>query len=37
MIIWSPEGLSKLISMDETDVRVDQTKRQKTPAARSVH
>lgn len=36
MIIWKPEGLAKLISMDETDVRTDQTKRGRSLAARSV-
>ena len=27
MIHWTPDGLSRLVSMDETDVRTDQTKR----------
>ena len=33
MIIWQPEGLAKLIWMDETDVRTDQTKRGRGLAA----
>ena len=36
MIIWTPEGLDRLLSMDETDVRTDQSKRGKSPATRSV-
>jgi len=36
MIIWYPSALAKLISMDETDVRQDQTKRGKPAAIRSV-
>eukprot|EP00966_Prymnesium_polylepis_P173880 4022766-Prymnesium_polylepis.1 len=36
MIIWFPEGLKRLISMDETDVRTDQAKRGKSVATRSV-
>ena len=36
MIIWYPEALSRLLSMDETDVRTDQTKRGHSAAARSV-
>ena len=37
MIIWKPEGLKRLISMDETDVRVDQTKRQKSMISVQCH
>eukprot|EP00966_Prymnesium_polylepis_P112932 2612049-Prymnesium_polylepis.1 len=36
MIFWLPEGLERLVSMDETDVRTDQTKRGKSAANRSV-
>ena len=36
MIIWYPEGLKRLVSMDETDVRTDQTKRGHGQAARGV-
>ena len=36
VIIWTPEGLDRLLSMDETDVRTDQSKRAKSPGARSV-
>eukprot|EP00966_Prymnesium_polylepis_P002512 57911-Prymnesium_polylepis.1 len=35
-IIWTPEGLDRLLSMDETDVRTDQSKRGKSTATRSV-
>jgi hypothetical protein len=36
VIIWTPEGLDRLVSMDETDVRKDQTKRGKSAGTRSV-
>jgi len=36
MIIWYPAALARLVSMDETDVRTDQTKRGHSAAARSV-
>eukprot|EP00966_Prymnesium_polylepis_P174459 4036573-Prymnesium_polylepis.1 len=36
VIIWTPEGLDRLISMDETDVRTDQSKRGKSQGTRSV-
>ena len=36
VIIWTPEGLDRLVSMDETDVRTDQSKRGKSTATRSV-
>jgi hypothetical protein len=36
VIIWTPEGLDRLVSMDETDVRTDQSKRGKSQATRSV-
>eukprot|EP00966_Prymnesium_polylepis_P276652 6391474-Prymnesium_polylepis.2 len=36
VIIWTPEGLDRLVSMDETDVRTDQSKRGKSAATRSV-
>eukprot|EP00966_Prymnesium_polylepis_P141392 3265232-Prymnesium_polylepis.2 len=36
MIIWTPEGLDRLVSMDETDVRTDQSKRGKSQSTRSV-
>ena len=35
-IIWTPEGLDQLVSMDETDVRTDQSKRGKSMVTRSV-
>jgi len=36
MIHWTSDGLSRLVSMDETDVRTDQTKRGKSQANRGV-
>ena len=36
MIIWYPEALSRLVLMDETDVRADQTKRGHGAESRSV-
>ena len=35
-IIWTASGKKRLLSMDETDVRADHTKRQRTPEMRSV-
>ena len=35
-ILWTASGKKRLLSMDETDVRSDQTKRQRSMAARSV-
>ena len=35
-IIWREDGLARLGSIDETDVRTDQSKRQKSAAARSI-
>eukprot|EP00966_Prymnesium_polylepis_P330289 7385948-Prymnesium_polylepis.1 len=36
MIIWKPDGLDRLVSMNETDVRADQSKRGKSAGSRSV-
>lgn len=36
VIIWTPGGLERMISMDETDVRTDQSKRGKSTGTRSV-
>eukprot|EP00966_Prymnesium_polylepis_P252084 5827843-Prymnesium_polylepis.2 len=36
MIIWYPDGLERLESMDETDARADQSKRGKSQATRSL-
>ena len=36
MIYWLPGGLERLLSMDETDVRTDQSKRGKSKESRSV-
>ena len=36
MIFWTPDGLRRLLSMDETDVRTDQTKRGHSAGQRSV-
>lgn len=36
LIIWRPDGLKRLVSMDETDVRSDQTKRGHATSSRSV-
>lgn len=35
-ILWTEEGLARLASMDETDVRDDQSKRHRSAAERSV-
>ena len=36
VILWLPGGLERLLSMDETDVRTDQSKRGKSKESRSV-
>ena len=36
LILWLPGGLERLLSMDETDVRTDQSKRGKSKESRSV-